>query len=186
MSGLDDLRGIEGLEEAARRLERLERVPARAAPLALADVLTAARAEWSSGESPGGADMAPLVHGAGAPLTSLTSQITGASSGPGFKLTTPNELKYHQAGFLPHRGELGAALREAQGEVRAHKANADKARLKVARKRVKDVKAAIRADAGRVAARPTLPGRKAMPASWGRAIQDAINRVTARILGGST
>ncbi len=177
---------LEQMEEMALRLERLALVPAAAAAPALAELLQVARAEWRSGESPGGAGMEPLHAGSGAPLVALTSQITGATRGTSLVITTPDPLKFHQRGFLQHTGGLGDALREAQAAARNAKSVANPERRKRALGRIRAVKKEIARTVSRTAARPTLPGRKAMPTSWGQAIQRAVDRVIAQTLQGAT
>lgn len=166
--------GLEQLEALERELAAMRTLHTRAAARAVAPLLAVARSEWSAGEGPSGASWDPLKEGGGTPLSDLTSQITGAASGGTITITTPEELKFHQGGFVRgSRGEFNA-LREAQAQVRSAKADADKERLTRARARVRNVKKEIKARGTPVAKRPTLPGRRSMPVPWGRAIYQAI------------
>lgn len=171
--------GVEQLDELEQRLRRLEGVPSRAAEIAAPRLLQVARAEYSAGETPEGDRWETLKHKAGAPIRSLTSQVQSEATKRSVIVTTPDELKYHQGGFLVHTGAAGERLREAQAEVKRAKVEADAEGLKSGRKRVRDLKKVIRAQATRVASRATLPrSRRALPVAWAdvlrKAFEDAI------------
>lgn len=166
--------GLEQLEALERELASLRTLPVRAAARAVAPLLAVARSEWSAGEGPSGASWDGLKEGGGTPLSDLTSQIEGTAQGGAIVITTPEELKFHQGGFVRGGRAEFRALREAQAHVRSAKADADKEGLRWARARVRNVKKEIRTRGTPVAKRPTLPGRRSMPVPWGRAIYQAI------------
>lgn len=175
--------GLEQLEELAERLAELGKLPSRAGASALSEVLQVARAQEAAGESPDGAGWDPLREGSGAPLRELVSGIDGAATSAGFKITTPEELKFHQGGYPIHTGAAGERLREAQASAKTAKTNADADGLKRARRLVREFKKIVRAEASRVVARRTLPGRRSMPILWGQAIERGVNTTVEAILG---
>lgn len=166
--------GIDQLEQLERNLEALAGVRERAAARCAPELLKLAQSEYSAGESAEGVGWDPLKEGSGTPLRALTSQITSAAEGASVVITTPDELKYHQGGFVRPVGAAGKRLREAQADARTAKTNADAEGLRGARKRVREIKKVIKATATPVAARPTLPrSRRALPVAWGRVIAKA-------------
>lgn len=179
ISGLDQLADLE------RRLRELADVPRRAAELAAPALLKVAQAGYASSESPEGEAWDPLKQKGGQPISELTGGVTAAASGSSVVITTPEPTKYHQGGFYVHTGAAGDRLREAQEGARKAKREADAEGLKRHRTRVREIKKQIRAEATHVVARRTLPRRKALPVSWGRALAEAWERACAEKLEGA-
>lgn len=177
--------GIDQLEELERRLLALANFGELAAKAAEGPLLAVARGEWGAGQKPGGDSQEALKAGSGAPLTALTSGITSDVSGSKLTITTPEELKYHQGGFIVHAAAEQRALREAQASVRSAKSDADADGLKRARARVRAVKKEIKARGTPVAKRPTLPGRRSVPVTWARVINDAMEKTIKETLEGA-
>ena len=177
--------GLGELEEFEQKLRALAEVPKRAAARALPKLLELVHAESSAGESAEGAAWDRLKAGGSTPLKALTDEITGSAEENVVVITTPDELKYHQGGFLVHGGH-GAALREAKKSAVTAKSEADVDGLKRARKKIRDIKKAARAPGTPDAKRPTLPiSRRALPVAWGRVLDKAWNDEIAATMKGS-
>jgi hypothetical protein len=172
------------LDMLIARMGRMGNITKRAAVRAVPALMAEAHKEWSSGESPEGTGWDPLKAGGGTPLGALTSGISGRAEGATIVITTPDELKFHQGGFLRSGSAESQAQREALESLRAAKAAASKERLKLARKRVRDVKKEIRARGTPVAKRPTLPRRGLLPVAWARILDQAVQDEISETLQG--
>lgn len=176
--------GIEALEAMSFLLYRVSKIPDRIAVYGLNEVLKVAHAQEAAGVAPDGSAWEPLREGGDVPLAALTSGVGGKAYGSSFIITTPVPLKYHQGGFAIHTGALGQRLREAKLEAVTARHNADKERLKRARKMIRTWRSAIRTEVEHVVARRTLPKRGApLPAAWAEAIQRAVEGRLADVFG---